>query len=200
MCSITSFSTQNIIIRKVKKMNVFVGCSSSALQPEVYKTSCDVAKQIARWIVANHHNFVFGASSNGLMGVIYHEIRKYHSNSKIIAVTLKYWAQDLDDLECDNSFILDNLQERKKVLFDNSDILIFLPGRTGTIDELLSAIFGKISNEHEKEIIIFNPYGYFDLLIHSINEGFGGKRPENLFHLASTEQQMMSLLSLLGSI
>ena len=194
MCSITSFSTQNIIIRKVKKMNVFVGCSSSALQPEVYKTSCDVAKQIARWIVAKHHNFVFGASSNGLMGVIYHEIRKHPSKSKIIAVTEKNWAQDLDDLEYDNSIILDNLKKKKKVLFDNSDILIFLPGRTGTIDELLSAIFGKISNEHEKEIIIFNPYGYFDLLIHSINEGFGGKRPENLFHLAFTEDQMMNLL------
>lgn len=95
-------------------MNVFVGCSSSALQPEVYKTSCDVAKQIARWIVANRHNYVFGASSNGLMGVIYHEIRKHPSKSKVIAVTLKCFEQDLDNLECDNCFILDSLKERKK--------------------------------------------------------------------------------------
>lgn len=179
-------------------MNVFVGCSSRMPQTEVYKKSCDAAKQIARWIVTNNHNYVFGASSNGLMGVIYHEIRKQPTNSKIIAVTLKCWAEDLKHLKCDDSLQLDTLEERKKVLFQNSNLLIFLPGGLGTIDELISAMESKRSHEHDKEIVIFNPNGYFDGVIEAIEEtidkGFTGEFPENFFRLVYTEEQLIKTL------
>ena len=179
-------------------MNVFVGCSSREPQTEVFKKSCNAAKQIARWIVANNHNYVFGASPNGLMGVIYNEIRKQPTKSQIIAVTLKCWADDLKKLKCDLNLPMENLAERKNVIFKHSHILIFLPGGLGTIDELVSAMESKRSHEHNKEIVIFNPDGYFDGVLEAIEDtiykGFTGELPENFFRLAYTEDKLLKTL------
>lgn len=180
-------------------MNVFVGCSSREPQNEVFKKSCDAAKQIARWIVENNHNYVFGASPNGLMGVIYSAIRKKPNQSKIIAITLKRWSDDLEKLKCDVSLQLDTLQERKKVIFKYSQLLVFLPGGLGTIDELISAMEAKRAHEQSKEIVIFNPDGYFDRIIeaieYTIEEGFTGELPENFFRIVYTEEELLETLN-----
>lgn len=198
---ITTVSNPLYNYKKVKCMNVFVGCSSREPQTEVFKKSCDVAKQIARWIVANNHNYVFGASPNGLMGVIYNEICKNPINSKIIAVTLRCWADDLEKLKCDLSLTLSTLGERKNVIFKYSNILIFLPGGLGTIDELVSAMESKRSHEHKKEIVIFNPDGYFDGVLEAIEDtidkGFTGELSKNFFRVADTKEELLRILNTL---
>ena len=198
-------------------MNVFVGCSSRGPKNRIYEESCKVAKELADWIVENNHNYVFGAGKTGLMGVIYNEVQRklqedaplsvyneilYVSNStKIIAVTLDRWAKDLEDLDCDVKLAFNTLSERKQVLFQLADVMVFLPGGLGTIDELISAIEAKRSFEHQKEIIICNVGGYFDSVIHSIDystyQGFTGSLKENFFRVVNSDKELVETLNFL---
>ena len=198
-------------------MNVFVGCSSRAPQNRIYEESCKVAKELADWIVEKHHNYVFGAGKTGLMGVIYNEVQRklqedaplsdyneelsVSDSTKIIAVTLDRRAEDLKELECDIKLAFNTLSERKQVLFQLADVMIFLPGGLGTIDELISAIEAKRSFEHQKEIIICNVCGYFDSVVnaidYSVNKGFTGSLCEDFFRVVNSEAELVETLNFL---
>ena len=61
--------------------------------------------------------------------------------------------------------LVDDMHERKKLLLENTDAVIALPGGTGTLEELLEAITLKKLGVFTKPIIIFNQDGFYDPLI-----------------------------------
>lgn len=191
-------------------MNVFVGCSSRAPKTELYCHCCRIAESIADWIVDNGDNYVFGAGKTGLMGVIYNRIieRRKQQNqpeqneaqntTKVFGLTLERWANDLSQMECDLGIPLATLSDRKQMLFQMADVMVFLPGGLGTIDEIFSAIETKRSGEHNKDIIICNVDGYFDALLCMINssarESFTQYFGEALYYVVSDGRELIEVL------
>jgi len=141
----------------------FVGCSSSKNTPDFFYES---AIKLGLILSENNFNLVFGACNNGLMGEIYRTMKK--NNSKIIGISTNMYKDDFKELECDEEYITTNTNERINLMYSKSNILIFLPGATGTLEEIVIAIEKKRTNEIDLPIIIFDENNYYLPLIEQL--------------------------------
>ena len=59
--------------------------------------------------------------------------------------------ENIDELK-----IVNNMSERKKLLFELGDAYLALPGGTGTLEEIVEVVSWKVMRIHNKPIIFFN--------------------------------------------
>ena len=170
-------------------MNIFVGCSSRDTENEAYNK---IAEDIGNFIVNGKHNFVFGGCSFGLMGKIYSVVTK-SSESKIIISMARAYADELNTLSYSDVYLFDTVNERKNTLIDLADVIIFIPGGIGTIDEIFSAIETRRNHEHNKPIIIINVNNYFESLLDMLeriySEGFADYKNKELYYVANSFEE-----------
>lgn len=176
-------------------MNVFVGCSSRDTDNELYNR---VAEEIGNFIVKGKHNLVFGGSNIGLMGKVYSAVAK-STESKIIISTVKVYEYHLPYLTYSQAHVFETVNERKSALLNLSEILVFIPGGIGTIDELFSAIEARRAHEHESPIIIVNANNFFGHLLDMLNqiydERFADSKTRELYYIANTLEEALEHLS-----
>ena len=175
-------------------MNIFVGCSSRDTDDEIYNK---MAQKIADFIVENGHNYVFGGCDTGLMGKIYKIVSK-SPNSKIIVAMAKAYERNLESIECSKVYLADTVNERKNDIEKLSDVMLFIPGGIGTIDELLTAIESKRAHEHSLPIIIINEKGFFDPILSMLDrmydEGFADTKNRKLYLIVDTAEEALEYL------
>ena len=153
-------------------MNIFVGCASRLPQNKEYQK---LAEDIGNFIVEGKHNLVFGAYNHGLMGTVYSVVEKTMS-SDVIAVTCKRFEADLEELSYkEPAYVSDTIAGRKDCFNNVSDVLLFIPGGIGTLDEIVSAIESKRNEEHNLPIIIINQNGFFDHLLNMFEKIYDEK-------------------------
>ncbi|MDO5557266.1 MAG: TIGR00730 family Rossman fold protein [Clostridia bacterium] len=170
-------------------MNIFVASSSRETKNEIYN---EAAEKIGNFIVKGKHNYVFGGCKFGLMKKIYSIVNE-GKDSKIIIAMAEAYKEELEDINFDEVTLFDNVNERKNGLIDVSDILIFITGGIGTLDELFTAIEMKRSKVHDKPIIIVNVDNYFECLIEMLEkiykEGFADNENRKLYYIANTIEE-----------
>lgn len=71
----------------------------------------------------------------------------------IIITIAKAYEDDLKSLSYSKAYMFDTVNERKNAFIELSDVMIFIPGGIGTIDELLTAIETRRNHEHSVPII-----------------------------------------------
>ena len=175
-------------------MNVFVGCSSRDTNNEDYNR---IAKEIGNFIVQGNHNFVFGGCDTGLMGKIYSIVSK-STNSQIIITIARAYANDLNNLCFSKVYMFDTVNERKNCFINLADVLVFIPGGIGTIDEILTSIETKRNHEHNVPIIIININNYFGHLLDMLNqiysEGFADSKNREIYFVSDSGEEAIKYL------
>ncbi|MDZ4135216.1 MAG: LOG family protein, partial [Paracoccaceae bacterium] len=72
--------------------------------------------------------------------------------------------------------ITQDMHERKKVMFMNSDAIVVLPGGAGSLDEFFEVLTWRQIGLHAKPVFLLNTDGYWQplraLLDHVIAQGF----------------------------
>ena len=72
--------------------------------------------------------------------------------------------------------ITEDMHERKKVMYMNSDAVVVLPGGAGSLDELFEVLTWRQLGLHAKPILLLDTEGYWQpllaLLRHLVAEGF----------------------------
>ena len=95
--------------------------------------------------------------------------------------------------------MFDTVNERKNAFIDLADVMIFIPGGIGTIDELLTAIETRRNHEHNVPIIIINENGFFEQLLNMLeriyDEGFADSKDRQLYLIADTIDEAIEHLS-----
>ena len=145
-------------------MKIFVGCSSSDEIPEVYKEDCK--KYLEQLLKDN--DLVFGSYNKGIMSTAYKIALKNKRN--ITGICLKTHEKNSEELALNEREIVDKIDKRTRRLIEESNILIFLPGGTGTMQELFTAIGCKKEGEIDKPIIIYNSNNYFDDILKMLDK------------------------------
>ena len=135
-------------------MNIFVGGSSRNNLKKIYY---EEAKKLSKYLHNKNHNLIIGCD----MGII-KEVASSLSKNKVTIIEAKPYQEENYKYEMQ---LLDSIKERKNRIIEISDILIFLPGGIGSLDEIFTSIESKRANEHNKEIIIVNINNYYDNLI-----------------------------------
>ena len=91
------------------------------------------------------------------------------------------------------------MEERKNLFLENSDAFIIAPGGIGTLDEFFEIIVLKKLKRHDKKIIVFNMFDYYDPMFEMIEfmmeEGVvRAIRDKNTFKIADTMERIFEIL------
>ena len=140
-------------------MNVLI-LSSASTDIDPYYIS--IARNISKYLATNEFDLVFGGASFSMMGACYDEFARLGRN--IYAFTTEKYISDLENLSNAKCYIRQTTFDMKKAMFENSDLIVVLPGGYGTLSELLSYIEENRSNDQNIPIEIYDEDGYYQKL------------------------------------
>ena len=133
------------------------------------------AIDLGKLIAARGWRLVYGAGDVGLMGAVARAAQAAGATTLGVIPThlmqMEVGKRDLSTL-----IITENMHERKKVMFMNSDAIAVLPGGAGSLDEFFEVLTWAQIGLHGKPIYLLNIEGYWNPLIalldHVIEQGF----------------------------
>ena len=149
-------------------MNVFIGCSSKNELDVIYY---DEAKRVSSFLASLGYDLLIG----GINGVMNTVIKEFSNKKRNISI------METDCYKDDASKYLYPVYDHKTIylrkadLIDKADLIIFMPGGIGTLDELFTVLESRRALEHDKKIIILNINGYYNNLFRMLDDMYSGK-------------------------
>ncbi len=143
----------------MKTLTVYLG--SSGRSRPIFK---EQATKLGQIIGQSGKELVYGGMDAGLMGTLAKSA--LDNGAKVTGIVprkIKDSERMLDGLH--DLIIVDELCERKKLMFLRADAVITLPGGFGTLDEALEVLYWGNLGLHNKVLVLVNVGGYWDDLI-----------------------------------
>jgi uncharacterized protein (TIGR00730 family) len=159
----------------MKKICVFCGSSKGILP--AYSSE---AVRLADVLVKKDIGLVYGGANIGLMKVI--ADRVLEGGGEVIGVMPgKLADREILHEQLTDTIIVNDMQERKRVMDELSDGFVTMPGGFGTMDELFEMLSWNQLGLIHKPVGIFNVEGYYDNLVKWLDHGVDVKfvRPEH---------------------
>lgn len=152
--------------------SVCVFCGARSGKNPAFESAADAMGQA---IAAENWRLVYGAGDVGLMGVVARSAQAAGAQTfGVIPEHLMKWEVGKRDLS--QFIVTENMHERKKVMFMNSDAVVVLPGGAGSLDEFFEVLTWRQLELHARPIILVNTDGYWGplvaLLHHVVDQGF----------------------------
>tara|TARA_Y100000590_G_scaffold465515_1_gene638048 strand:- start:1619 stop:2170 length:552 start_codon:yes stop_codon:yes gene_type:complete len=178
--------------KPIKSVTIF--CSSSNLVDKKYKK---LAFNLGKYLASNSINLVYGGGSNGLMGEIARSTKLY--GGYVIGVIPKFLStKENINKKIDQSIIVENMTERKDILYKKGQAFIILPGGPGTLEEMCEIISWYNLGLHLKPIIILNYNNFWNPIIKMYNrfymEKFTNEKKEQNFIEIKKIQELDKIL------
>jgi hypothetical protein len=118
---------------------------------------------------------VYGAGDVGLMGEVARSATDAAARTMGVIPT-HLLGREAGRRDLGQLVITEDMHERKKVMFMNSDAVVVLPGGAGSLDEFFEVLTWAQIGLHAKPVFLLNIEGYWQPLItlidHVIAEGF----------------------------
>lgn len=159
----------------MNKICIFCGSSRGIL--EAYSQQ---AEMLAEVLVENGIELVYGGANIGLMKSIADRVLAL--DGRVTGVMPGYLAQkEILHEGMTETILVEDMQERKKIMEELSDGFITMPGGFGTMDELFEMLSWNQLGLIHKPVGIFNIEHYFDALVAWLDHAVDMKfiRPEH---------------------
>lgn len=161
-------NTDNSIIKEEKRdlmsKNIGIMCSSNK---NCNLESRMLAENIAQAISKTDFGVVMGSGMTGLMG----QIKEIFSENQVpLEVVGVEGDDDLETSVGDLKVTAPSSFARTEHLYQDSDIILFLPGGVGTLSEFYSMLDYKLEKGEGKPLILYNEDHSFDLVLKDIKE------------------------------
>ncbi len=152
--------------------SICVFCGS---RPGADPAYAEAATALGAALAAEGWRLVYGAGDIGLMGAVAQSAQAAGGETfGVIPIHLMQHEMGKRDLS--RFIVTENMHERKKVMYMNSDAIAVLPGGAGSLDEFFEVLTWRQLGLHRKPIYLLNINGYWDKLIalldHVIADGF----------------------------
>ena len=152
--------------------NICVYCGSNTGSNPAYAAA---ARQLGQTMAKERIGLVYGAGGLGLMGELARSVLAHGGRvTGIIPAFLSKKERMLRD--ADELIVVDDMHQRKKLMFDKSDAFVALPGGIGTLEELVEQLTWAQLGRHTKPIVLVNINGFWEpllaLLRHMNEEAF----------------------------
>ena len=149
---------------------VFCGARSG-----VNPAHAKAAEVTGRAIAENGWRLVYGAGDVGLMGEVARSAQRAGAPTFGVIPTL-LMGHEKGKRDLTQFVITEDMHERKKVMFMNSDAVVVLPGGAGSLDEFFEVLTWAQIGLHGKPIFLVSVEGFWqplvDLVDHVIAQGF----------------------------
>lgn len=168
-------------------MSTFSICVFCGSRPGTNPAHVEAARAFGSSLAAEGWRLVYGAGDVGLMGEVARSAMAAGAPALgVIPVHLLGAEKGKRDL---TTFVVtEDMHERKKVMFMNSDAIVVLPGGAGSLDEFFEVLTWAQIGLHEKPIFLLDVEGYWQPLValmnHVIAEGFATPRTNGLYATA----------------
>jgi uncharacterized protein (TIGR00730 family) len=152
--------------------SVCVFCGSRSGHNPAY---AEAARATGEVIARNGWRLVFGAGDVGLMGEV--AVAAMAAGAPTLGVIpLHLMGRERGTRDMSSMIVTEDMHERKKVMFMNSDAAVVLPGGAGSLDEFFEVLTWAQIGLHRKPIFLVDVAGYWQPLLrlvdHVIAEGF----------------------------
>jgi uncharacterized protein (TIGR00730 family) len=153
--------------QRLESTCVFCGSSNDA-DPEFLAAAAELGRQLADARI----RLVYGGGGVGLMGAV---ARGAHSaHGEVLGIIPTFLVAQERALEVVEHIIVDNMHERKMLMFLRSDSFVVLPGGIGTLEEVVELLSWRRLELHAKPVVFYNPRGFweplFKLFQHTVDE------------------------------
>jgi uncharacterized protein (TIGR00730 family) len=179
---------------EMQNISVCVYCGSRfGTSPDFKAQATDLGQRIAgeKW------RLVYGAGDVGLMGAVARAAQGAGATTFGVIPTHLLRAE-VGKTDLTHFVITENMHERKKVMFMNSDAIVVMPGGAGSMDEFFEVLTWAQLDLHNKPIILMNVAGYWDPLIglinHMIANGFADPSLADLFTITQSAQETIAAI------
>lgn len=175
-------------------MKICVYCSSSS---KIEKKYFDSTKELAKELIKENVEVVYGGGGGGLMGHLADVI--IDNGGKITGISPRF-MQDIEwtHKRLEKLELVDTMHERKSKFLENIDAVIALPGGCGTLDELIEAITLKRLGIFLKPIVIINSQGFFNPLIQMlercVDQNFMDKRHLKMWNVVDETNNIIDII------
>ncbi len=144
------------------KKTVAVFCGAS--KPENNSLIEKEVKKLGELINKKKLKLVYGGAKIGLMGSLAKNIIENNGNViGVIPEVLKRKEIIFDRVS--EMYTVNNMHERKKMMYDLADFFIVLPGGIGTLEELAEIVTWKSLKITDKKIFLLNIEGFYNNLL-----------------------------------
>ena len=179
------------IMNQIKTICVY--CGSRTGHPVHIK----LAKEMGRMMAGKCRELVYGGGNIGLMGVIAREVKA--RGGRVIGVIPEHLNElEIAFTEADTLHVVQDMQTRKRIMFDLSDAFVALPGGLGTLDEILDVVTMAQLGMHEKPVVMLNHEGYWDPFFavheHMIDGGFADSITRQLYLTVGQVEEVLPAL------
>lgn len=155
---------------KLRSVCVFCGA-----RPGARPSYTEAARATGRLLAAEGWRLVYGAGDVGLMGEVARSAQAAGAATMGVIPT-HLMAMEVGKRDLTQLVITEDMHERKKVMFMNSDAIVVLPGGAGSLDEFFEVLTWAQIGLHKKPIFLLDTEGYWQPLIgllqHVVAEGF----------------------------
>lgn len=179
----------------MKRICVFCG-SSNGNTPQ-YKLLAD---RLGTLLAENKLGLVYGGGNVGLMGSVANAALT--GGSEVIGVIPKYLqTREMANFQVTQLHVVEDMHERKRMMYDFSDAFVIIPGGMGTLDEMFEIVTWAQLGLHSKPIYLLNVFGFYDHLIsflkHSHESGFIKEQHYNLINVVDDVEKLSKKLNTL---
>jgi uncharacterized protein (TIGR00730 family) len=176
--------------------SICVFCGS---RPGADAAYASTAQATGRMIAENGWRLVYGAGDVGLMGEVARAAIAAGAGTLGVIPT-HLMAKERGKRDLTHLIITEDMHERKKVMFMNSDAIVVLPGGAGSLDEFFEVLTWAQIGLHRKPIFLLDVQGYWQplltLMAHIVKQGFADASIMDQF---ATVPDVPSLASKLGA-
>ncbi len=122
------------------------------------------ARTLGEAMAAAKVRLVYGGGSVGLMGIVARTVLQ--AGGKVTGI-IPQFLRDREVMlkEVPDLIVTADMHERKRIMFEQSDSFLALPGGIGTLEEVVEMMTWAQLDRHAKPILIANINGFWDPLI-----------------------------------
>ena len=178
----------------MRSLSICVFCGSRSGHKSAYEKAAEV---LGKGLADRDWRLVYGAGDVGIMGGVAQSAQK--NGAKALGVIPTHLMQrEVAKTDLANLVITENMHERKKVMFMNSDAIVLLPGGAGSLDEFFEVLTWAQIGLHKKPIILVNTEQYWTplatLIDHVISEGFAEATLKSYFDIVDTAEDALNVI------
>lgn len=176
-------------------MKICVFCASSDKVEASYFAD---AQSFGRQLAQHSITLVYGGGAHGLMGCIADAVLQ--GGGQVIGIMPRFmerveWAHK----QLTKLVLVNDMRERKKLLIQDVDAVVALPGGCGTLEELMEVVTLKRLGQFTKPIVILNTKGFYNnlniLLNNMVEQHFMRPEHRGMWHFVDTPDDILPTIN-----
>ena len=128
-----------------------------------------LTEELAVWAAQHGHEIVFGGVNQGLMECLAKAVKEADGETIGVVPSIVEETGRTSQYN-DRVLTCNNLNERKQLMLDESDVFIALPGGVGTLDEVFTVAASYTIGYHHKRVVLYNMKGFWDAAIAMLDD------------------------------